>query len=37
EVLTTGTVTDAAPVQPGETYTMEIEGLPVEGVRLRFA
>lgn len=37
EVLTTGTVTDAAPVQSGETYTMAIEGLPVEGVRLRFA
>lgn len=37
EILTTGTVTDAARVVAGETYTVEVDGLPLEPLALRFA
>jgi 2-keto-4-pentenoate hydratase len=37
EIITTGTLTAAMPVKPGETWTSEYEGLPgVEGLSLRF-
>lgn len=35
EILTTGTITDAAPGRPGDTFDVEIDGLPLTGVRLR--
>ncbi len=35
EILTTGTITDAAPALPGETYGVEIDGLPLEAIELR--
>jgi 2-oxo-3-hexenedioate decarboxylase len=34
EIITTGTVTDAAPSRAGETYTVEIDGLPLEPLTL---
>ena len=36
EIVTTGTLTAALPVQPGETWTSCYDGLPVDGLRLRF-
>jgi 2-oxo-3-hexenedioate decarboxylase len=36
EVVTTGVITDAHPVAPGETWTTEISGLPLAGLSLSF-
>jgi 2-oxo-3-hexenedioate decarboxylase len=36
EIITTGTVTRAFPVSPGETWNTRVIGLPLEGVALRF-
>jgi len=36
EIVTTGTLTDAHPVRPGETWSTEIAGLPLPGLRVRF-
>jgi 2-oxo-3-hexenedioate decarboxylase len=36
EIVTTGTLTAAMPVAAGETWSTEIEGLPLQGLRLRF-
>jgi len=36
ELVTTGTLTDAHPVRAGETWTTEIDGLPLRGLRIRF-
>jgi 2-keto-4-pentenoate hydratase len=36
EIVTTGTLTAALPVQSGETWTSRYEGLPVDGLSLRF-
>ena len=35
DMVTTGTVTRAFPVEPGEAWTTEVSGLPVEGVQIR--
>ena len=35
EIVTTGTITDAAPVRAGETYSVEIDGLAVPPLTLR--
>jgi 2-oxo-3-hexenedioate decarboxylase len=37
EIVSTGTLTDAHPVAPGETWRTELTGLPLPGLRLRFA
>jgi 2-oxo-3-hexenedioate decarboxylase len=37
EIISTGTLTDAHPVAPGETWSTELRGLPLAGLRLRFA
>ncbi len=36
EIVTTGTLTDAHPVAPGETWTTEICGLPMPGLEVVF-
>jgi 2-oxo-3-hexenedioate decarboxylase len=36
ELITTGTLTAALPVAPGETWSTRIEGLPLPGFELRF-
>ena len=36
ELVTTGTLTDAHPVAPGETWSTELRGLPLPGLTLRF-
>lgn len=36
EIITTGTLTDAHPVAPGETWRTEIRGLPLHGLKLVF-
>jgi 2-oxo-3-hexenedioate decarboxylase len=36
DIVTTGTVTRAFPVAPGETWRTEIEGLPVRGMTVAF-
>jgi 2-oxo-3-hexenedioate decarboxylase len=36
EVVTTGTLTDAQPVRPGETWTTRLAGLPLPPMRLAF-
>ena len=36
EIITTGTVTDAAWASAGETYTVQIDGLPLEPLTLRY-
>jgi 2-keto-4-pentenoate hydratase len=36
EIVSTGTLTDAHPVAPGEAWRTELVGLPVSGLRLRF-
>jgi 2-oxo-3-hexenedioate decarboxylase len=36
EIITTGTVTRAFPVAPGETWQTRLVGLPLEGLTLRF-
>jgi 2-oxo-3-hexenedioate decarboxylase len=37
EIVTTGTLTDAHPVAAGETWSTEIRGLPLAGLRLTFS
>jgi 2-keto-4-pentenoate hydratase len=37
EAVTTGVITDAHPVAPGETWSTEIAGLPLEGLQLEFS
>ena len=36
EVITTGTVTDAAWAYPGDEFTVEIDGAPLVPITLRF-
>ena len=36
EIVTTGVLTDAHPVSPGETWSTEITGLPLPGLRVTF-
>ena len=36
EVISTGTLTDAYPVAPGETWRTELAGLPLPGLTVRF-
>jgi 2-oxo-3-hexenedioate decarboxylase len=36
ELVSTGTMTDAHPVAPGETWRTELRGLPLGGLELRF-
>ena len=36
EIVTTGTLTRAFPVAPGEVWTTELTGIPLEGARIRF-
>lgn len=36
EIVATGTLTDAQPISPGETWTAEFDGVPLEGPVLRF-
>jgi 2-oxo-3-hexenedioate decarboxylase len=36
EMVTTGTVTRAFPVAPGETWRTRVTGLPLEGIAVRF-
>lgn len=35
EVITTGTLTAALPVKPGESWVSQYDGLPVQGIRLK--
>jgi 2-keto-4-pentenoate hydratase len=35
ELITTGTLTDALPISPGETWSTQIEGLGLAGIELR--
>lgn len=37
EIVSTGTLTDAHPVVPGETWSTEIRGLPVKSLSVRFS
>jgi 2-oxo-3-hexenedioate decarboxylase len=37
EVISTGTITDALPVKPGETWSTEITGLPLPGLCIAFS
>jgi 2-oxo-3-hexenedioate decarboxylase len=37
EIVTTGTLTRALPVAPGETWATELSGIALEGIRVRFA
>jgi 2-oxo-3-hexenedioate decarboxylase len=37
ELVTTGTLTDAHPVAPGETWSTAIDGLPLPGNAVTFA
>jgi len=37
EIVSTGTLTRALPVKPGETWTTTLKGIALEGVSLRFA
>ena len=36
EVITTGTITDALPVKPGETWSTEISGLPLPNLSISY-
>ncbi|EKS35800.1 2-keto-4-pentenoate hydratase [Afipia clevelandensis] len=36
EIITTGTLTKAMPVKPGERWTTELEGIPIGGLDIRF-
>ena len=36
EVISTGTITDALPVKPGETWSTEISGLPLQNLTLTY-
>jgi 2-oxo-3-hexenedioate decarboxylase len=35
EIVTTGTLTDAMPISPGETWSTRLHGLPLPGLILR--
>jgi len=37
ELISTGTLTDAHPVAPGETWSTEIRGIGLEGLEVTFA
>jgi 2-oxo-3-hexenedioate decarboxylase len=37
ELITTGTITDAHPVAPGETWSTELRGIGLEGLEVTFA
>jgi 2-oxo-3-hexenedioate decarboxylase len=37
EIVSTGTLTRALPVAPGETWHTELSGIPLDGIRLAFA
>jgi 2-keto-4-pentenoate hydratase len=37
EIITTGTLTRAMPVKPGETWSTSLQGIALEGITLRFA
>jgi 2-keto-4-pentenoate hydratase len=37
EIVTTGTLTRAMPVKPGETWTTALRGIPLDGISLRFS
>ena len=37
EIVTTGTLTGAFPVAPGETWTTELSGIALDGIAIRFA
>ena len=36
EIISTGTLTDAHPVRPGETWSTRLAGLPIAGLSVRF-
>jgi 2-oxo-3-hexenedioate decarboxylase len=36
EIISTGTLTDAHPVRPGETWSTRLSGLPIPGLSVRF-
>ena len=36
EVISTGTITDALPVKPGETWSTEISGLPLQNLTISY-
>jgi 2-oxo-3-hexenedioate decarboxylase len=36
EIVSTGTLTDAHPVAPGEIWRTEISGIPLRGLTLSF-
>jgi 2-keto-4-pentenoate hydratase len=36
EIVTTGTLTRAMPIRPGETWSTSLHGIPLDGARLRF-
>jgi 2-oxo-3-hexenedioate decarboxylase len=36
EIVTTGTLTRALPVAPGETWMTELTGIAIDGIRIRF-
>ena len=36
EIVSTGTLTDAHPVSPGEAWSTEFDGLPLPGLKVRF-
>ena len=37
EIVSTGTITDAHPVAPGESWSTDIRGLPLQGLAVRFS
>jgi 2-oxo-3-hexenedioate decarboxylase len=37
EIVTTGTLTRAMPVKPGETWSTSLQGIALDGITLRFA
>ena len=37
EIVTTGTLTKALPVAPGETWTTQLSGVALDGISVRFA
>ena len=37
EIVTTGTLTDAQPVAPGDEWSTELRGIPIAGISLAFA
>ena len=37
EIVTTGTLTRAMPIRPGETWSTSLHGVPLDGAQLRFA